>query len=282
MKRFPVMGVLLLIPALALVLLTGCPATPPAPSPSPPVKPGGDKGDGGKAEKITAPTDGAVTGVVKFDGDAPKGAVVVKKDHSDAKECLAGGGNHTIDQQWLVDSKGGVANVVISLVPAEGKEYDISAAIKDKWKKNAAVLDQPFCAYIPHALPIYADVQPLLIKNSAKVVHNVKIDGGIKNRDTSDNMEPGKVIDRGTFKFVPNPIPVACTAHTWMTAKIITFNHPYFAVTKEDGSFEIGDVPSGVELRVFMWHESMDKAMQVGKVTAKAGAKTSVDNLKIK
>ncbi len=285
MRRFPLFGFLLLLPALSLVMLTGCPADKNKTDGAKTGDAGKTGSDGSKtkvAEKITAPTDGTVIGVVKFDGEATKAVSIINKDHKDFQACMAGGGNHLIDQKWLVDAKGCVANVLVTLLPVEGKEYDVKAELKDKWKKNAAILDQPFCAYTPHIVGIYAGVQPLTIKNSAKIGHNVIIAGGIKNGDTNDNMEPGKVIERGVFKFVATPVNVSCSVHGWMTSKIVTVDHPYFAVTKEDGSFEIGDVPSGVELRVFVWHESFDKAKEAGKVTAKAKEKTSIDNLKVK
>ncbi|MSQ94941.1 MAG: hypothetical protein EXR98_10360 [Gemmataceae bacterium] len=285
MRQFPLFGVLLLVPALALVLLTGCPGTPPPPATSPPVKTGGDKTDAGKAEKITAPTDGTVTGVVHFDGEVPKAVVeaAIANHKTDKEKCMAGGGNHILEQKWLVSAKGGVANVVISLAPAEGKEYDVSAELKAKWEKRQFILDQPFCAYTPHVVTLYAGVQPLLVKNTAAFPHNVKINGGIKNGDfDSGNMAPNSELKPMTFKHDTKPITMQCSLHGWMTGKIVTFQHPYFATTKEDGSFEILDVPSGVELRVFMWHESFEKAKQVGTVTAKAGAKTSIESDKLK
>jgi len=50
-----------------------------------------------------------------------------------------------------------------------------------------------------------------------------------------------------------------------MSAKLWVFNHPYFAVTNENGEFTIENVPSGEELVVYMWHESMDKKKEFEK-----------------
>jgi hypothetical protein len=41
-----------------------------------------------------------------------------------------------------------------------------------------------------------------------------------------------------------------------MSAHMITRNSPYFAVTKEDGTFEIANVPAGVDLEFRVWHET--------------------------
>src|SRR5262249_4421621 len=52
----------------------------------------------------------------------------------------------------------------------------------------------------------------------------------------------------------PTPISVQCDIHPWMKAYIRVFNHPYFAVTDEDGKFTIKDAPAG-EWRIVVWQE---------------------------
>jgi hypothetical protein len=41
-----------------------------------------------------------------------------------------------------------------------------------------------------------------------------------------------------------------------MSANVWCFDHPYFAITKTDGSFRIPRVPAGMEVQVMAWHES--------------------------
>jgi hypothetical protein len=62
-----------------------------------------------------------------------------------------------------------------------------------------------------------------------------------------------------TYKNVTteNLLSVECSIHTWMSAKIALFPHPYFARTNSKGEFEIKNVPVDVELTVYKWHESM-------------------------
>ena len=43
--------------------------------------------------------------------------------------------------------------------------------------------------------------------------------------------------------------------HPWMKGWIRVFDHPYFAVTDENGAFEIKDAPAG-NLRLMVWHGS--------------------------
>ena len=40
-------------------------------------------------------------------------------------------------------------------------------------------------------------------------------------------------------------IAVKCNIHPWMQAYIHVMEHPYFAVSGADGTFEIGNLPPG-------------------------------------
>ena len=60
------------------------------------------------------------------------------------------------------------------------------------------------------------------------------------------------------FDLLPQSLPLAVEGdlHPWMRAYAWVFDHPYFAITKEDGTFTIPRVPAGVEVHVMAWHES--------------------------
>jgi hypothetical protein len=276
MKRFPILGILLLIPALMLTMTAGCNKEAP--------KKNGDDGKDGKkkhveAKEITTATDAVVKGVVKFKGADPEKPETRIAEHKEKDLCMAGKGKHILDQKWLVKD-GLVENVVISLEPPEGKKYKIDKKLKDSFEKKVATLDQPYCAYVPHIVALYAGVQPLVVKNSATFLHNTKIDGGVKNGKTDAPVAPMGKLEPRTFVKDSNPIPVQCSLHNWMNAKIITFDHPYFAVTNEKGEFTIENVPIDEELVVYMWHESMDNKKDVRKLTFKKGDNT-IDGLEL-
>jgi plastocyanin len=40
-------------------------------------------------------------------------------------------------------------------------------------------------------------------------------------------------------------VPISCDIHTHMSAYVLVFNHPYFAVADEDGRYAIANVPPG-------------------------------------
>jgi plastocyanin len=43
----------------------------------------------------------------------------------------------------------------------------------------------------------------------------------------------------------PGIVPISCDIHTHMSAYVLVFNHPYFAVADEDGRYAIANVPPG-------------------------------------
>jgi hypothetical protein len=263
MRRIHIVGVLLLIPAMMLPLMVGCDKgkdTTKSPN-------GGDqKKKDGVTVDITAPTDAVIKGVVKYKGPAfsPELEPGIK-GHKEEAQCMKGTGNDTKAQKWLVGKDNGLANVVVSLEPPTGKKYKIDDKLIDSFKKKQVVLDQPFCAYHPHVAAVYAEIQPFVVKNSASFSHNTNIKTGPKNVGRNQLIEAGRTWDPLFFKYEPQPISISCELHGFMSAKLLTFKHPYFAVTNENGEFTIENVPSGEELVVYMWHESMDNKKEFEK-----------------
>ena len=58
---------------------------------------------------------------------------------------------------------------------------------------------------------------------------------------------------------------VNCSIHPWMKAWVLPRENPYFDVSKTDGSFEIANLPAGVELEFSVWHELNGSLTMTGK-----------------
>ena len=69
-------------------------------------------------------------------------------------------------------------------------------------------------------------------------------------------------------------IPVGCDVHPWMRSFIAVVGHPFFAVSKDDGTYEIKGLPAG-EYEIEAWHEKLKTQTQ--KVTVKDGEKAKAD-----
>jgi plastocyanin len=71
----------------------------------------------------------------------------------------------------------------------------------------------------------------------------------------------------------PGLIKVYCHLHSHMSASIMVFDHPYFAIPSADGSFVIDAVPVGA-LSVTAWHERIGDSSQ--EVMIEAGHPTAL------
>lgn len=140
-----------------------------------------------------------------------------------------------------------------------GKAYDFPPA----------VLDQKKCAYDPHIVVM----QPgdLMVKTDDPVPHNVHSYSEV-NRTYNESMNP---LNRQlTLHFArPERISFKCDLHGWMQAYIVVAANPYYAMTREKGTFELRDVPPGTyQLKV--WQETLGETAQ--SVTVEAGKTTKV------
>jgi hypothetical protein len=235
---------------------------------------------------------GSLTGRILYDGNppAPKSLVPNMSQHADKSCCLNPNAKpiEKEDNTWIVDPKTkGVANVLIYLKAPTGTYFPIHD--KDKVRKDKVSLDQPHCMFVPHMLALYPsyfdgqkDVptgEEFEIKNSAPVPHNTRAIGNpLKNPGFNVTLPPGS---QKVFDLKPQPLPVLinCDIHPWMNAKVGVYDHPYFAITKEDGTFSIPRVPAGAEVTFMGWHEAIGyiESKDGRKLTFKAGENTVPD-----
>lgn len=287
MNRFRVVGALLLAPALAALLtLPGCSSG----STKGKGKGGGDaaktdagaksdSGAKGGGETVNAKYDAIIKGRVVFDGTPPKMEVqAAMLKHKDKDYCLKAPEDQKVEQAWIIGKDKGVAYTVVYLEPTGGGKFEVPDAVKKSLKP--VVLDQPYCEYVPHLIGLYPAGQKLIVKNSAEIPHNTKIQGDpLQNPTRNPTLQP-KTEETYTLKYQSQPLKVQCDIHNWMNAQIKTFHHPYFAVTDKDGNFEIHNAPSGVPVQVNLWH-AVGNEVKTGEQTFKTGANGPIE-LKIK
>ncbi|MFO0948739.1 MAG: hypothetical protein U1D30_22915 [Planctomycetota bacterium] len=153
----------------------------------------------------------------------------------------------------------------------------ISAAISGgkaevKNLKADALIDQIRCRYVPHAIAV-REGQQLLVLNPEPIAHNVKVASVSGKNDANPNMPPGSV---QVFKWVTDtsPLSLECSIHGWMKMYGMVFDHPYFAVTGKDGSFELKNVPAG-DVALVLRNPKFIPVKKGGKMTAR-GEKITV------
>jgi plastocyanin len=199
-----------------------------------------------------------ITGSVKLDGKAPEMAEI---DMSAVKECKAQHQDPVYEVSVVVGEKGELKNVVVALKP------DDPGALGGEVPKTPAVIDQKGCQYIPHVLAVMVG-QEMLIKNDDPFLHNVhsqaqtnpNFNFGQPNKDDGKKVDSPKAAE--TYK-------VKCDVHPWMGAWVAVFEHPFFAVTGDDGKFTIKGNPPDGDYKVVAWHEKY--GTQEGTVSVKDG-----------
>ncbi len=195
---------------------------------------------------------GTIKGQVVWTGSEMPKPEVIKVD-KDQAHCLAKG--ELVKDDLIVDPKTkGVKNVIVWLAPAEGSEMPINPALK-AIPQSPVVIDQPMCAFVPRITAMRAG-QTLIIKNSSPIAHNSRLTGNA-NATINPTIPPGtkyELSGEKALKAEKRPMLLGCDIHGWMGGKIAVFDHPYFALTKDDGTFEIKDAPAG-EFRLFLQHE---------------------------
>ena len=211
-------------------------------------------------EAMTVSGGGQLVGKVTFKGAVPEAKKLpITKDNSvcgtgvrEIVEVSASGGN----------LKGAVVYVA---------KIDKGKAWGDLDKP---VLDQQACRYTPDVLLTRKDVD-LTIRNSDAVLHNIhayEIIGTV--RRTMFNVgQPDKGDMKQPIKMRrSNVVKIECDAHDFMHAWAFTADNPYVAVTKEDGSFVIADLPPG-DYEVKAWHPVLGE--KNAPVSVKGGASVS-------
>ena len=134
-----------------------------------------------------------------------------------------------------------------------------------------AVIDQHGCMYVPHVLGIQVN-QPLEIKNSDNFLHNVHF---IPKENEEKNIGmPKPETKTHAFSYPEQMIMFKCEVHPWMRAWVGVMNHPFHAVTGDEGSFTIANVPPGT-YNCVVWHEDLGE--KSASVTVTTGQTATVE-----
>ena len=97
--------------------------------------------------------------------------------------------------------------------------------------------------------------QTVEIRNSDQTLHNVHTYKGTATLFNLAHIQ-GTGPQKKKFPTVGDVVKFKCDVHPWMTGWVLVTDNPYFAVTGDDGSFTIKDVPAG-KYTVEVWHEKL-------------------------
>ncbi|MFO0960737.1 MAG: hypothetical protein U0800_25425, partial [Isosphaeraceae bacterium] len=143
------------------------------------------------------------------------------------------------------------------------------------------VVDQKNCEFIPYATAVFAG-QKVVFKSSDPVGHNLRY-SGFKNTPKNVVLPPNGQLEE-KLQGERLPMELKCDIHPWMKGWVLPLDHPFFAVTQADGSFEIKGVPAGKQTLV-IWQELVGYANEEGskgkEITVKADEVSDVGVIKL-
>jgi hypothetical protein len=218
----------------------GTPAAPAAGGATPPAA-------AGVLDPAKVTNGGTITGKISLDGTPPAAKPV---EMSSKPECMqAHGGNPPLADNLIVGADKGLKDCFVYI--KKGLE-----SYKFEPPADPAVIDQKGCMYVPHVFGMMVQ-QDLKILNSDPFLHNIKVNDN-NPFNLSQVSGAQAEIKKKWFKREQVPVTVQCDVHSWMRSYACVIRHPYFAVTKEDGKFEIKNLPPG-KYTLAVWHEPVPK-----------------------
>lgn len=217
-------------------------------------KPNGDSGAKPVVTKPAPTGSGIIQGTVKFAGAVPAPEEWGGAKNADCRTLHP----ETIQLVRVADGKLQDAFVYVKDGLPEGT-YDTP--------EKVVTVDQKGCEFEPRVFGVMAD-QPIEFGNSDAFMHNVKspeFNQGLATRGVKMKL---KLATEGVM------VPVRCDVHPWMKASAGVMSHPYFDVSKADGSFKISGLVDG-DYTVAVWHEKL--GTKEAKVKIAGGAPATLD-----
>jgi hypothetical protein len=203
---------------------------------------------GAGATDTVAATDTGPAGFATLKGQFVLGAGAIETKllavNRDFEVC-APGGQMPHDNSLVVDeSTRGIADIVIF---ARRTKHKHESALKPA--TTEVVFDQKNCLFLSPAFVAQVG-QTIQVKNSDPVGHNTNIQGTGFNQIVPVHQSTPLEVKSQT----DTAREVTCNIHPWMKAFMWFRKDGYFAVTKNDGTFTIENLPAGEVIEFQVWH----------------------------
>jgi len=204
---------------------------------------------------------GTLKGTITLKGNPPEPKVLADQGKASKDPTVCAKDTPIKSERLVVDGASkGVKNVLV-YIP---KPSAVNEEAKSNVQSAQIVFDQKNCTFEPHVLALMEGVK-VDLKNSDPVNHN--INSRLKNNGFNKLLSGSQEMPQPIVAPERSPGEVTCDIHPWMKAYWLVLDNPYFAVTDEQGNFEIKNAPAGTQ-KVVVWQEAVAPS---GFVTAPSG-----------
>jgi hypothetical protein len=210
----------------------------------------------------SAPGVSGIAGTVYFRGQAPQlRPILMDKD----PVCVSLQSGTVLPEDGRVNANGTLPNAFVYVSKGTGNLLAPAPA-------NPVTLTQSGCTYQPHVFGIMVG-QPLQVVTLDPTAHNIHIVPK-SGRDWNVSQQPGSYPVTTKLSRPEIMAPVHCNIHPWMSAHIGVVTNPYYAVSGDDGTFQIKGVPQGT-YTLSIWTATF--GTQEREVTVRQGETASAD-----
>jgi hypothetical protein len=126
--------------------------------------------------------------------------------------------------------------------------------------------------YTPHMFGVMVN-QPIEITNSDNTLHNIHaLPKNSKAFNIAQPKQGMKMVQK--FDKAEVMVKIKCEVHNWMAAYAGVLDHPFYAVSDDQGNYTIKDLPPGT-YEIEAWHEKFPA--QTMSVTVGSGDTKTAD-----
>lgn len=214
---------------------------------------------------------GSVSGIVRFDGKPPaprRFALIIYPDFDTCNRSAVESGYRHLEEV-IVSDFGGLKDAVVVVEGVKrGKPFT----------QQAPVLRVKDCGFSPFVMTI-RNPGELTIDNQDPIFHDLQAYGSGPNSRIRRLLEkPLRMnsvrTERIELASGQNLLRVQCGMHAFMQTWAKPVESPYFAVTAEDGRFDIVDLPPGT-YRLTAWHPRL--GLQSTEITVPPGGRVKAE-----
>ncbi len=192
-------------------------------------------------------TVGSIRGRVQFDGAIPAPKMI---DMSADPGCRGPNAAET-----FAGENGGLANVFVYIEGDDLNRFSHGSGQKP------VVVSQDGCRYHPHVAGVMVG-QTIDFFNADPTTHNIHASAQ-RNREWNESQPPNAPVLERVFDNPEIMLPVKCNQHPWMRMYINVVSHPFFAVSANDGRYEISGVPPGNYTLAFVHEKSGEQDIAI-------------------